>query len=387
MVDDLHWADETTCDFLVYLASTAARRRLSMVHDATGRRDAARPPRRAGRLRTDPAAGDHLRGAAAARPGRNPRTGTALTGSDTVDVEAWYEQTQGNPYLLGELVKDPGSRRVKDVLLSRVRTLGTHAAELVRLAAVFGLSVADEQLFRASGFAPARYGSAVREAVEAGVLVVEGADYQQHPGALHGLVDVGVAAQDDPGRGAQQPLELPHRGAPGRLVPAASASRTARPSSSVEESGAVRGAGTRVMTDIGRAPSATVRNVSKSSEPAGCRNPLDDVFGAAGCTYVGLRRPSRDVRRAATGQVVPGSGLDTSRIRPGGIVSDHVYRLTEVVGSSETSVAEAIRTAVQKASQTVRNIEWFEAKEIRGQVVDGDVAYFQVTVKLGFRVD
>ena len=62
-------------------------------------------------------------------------------------------------------------------------------------------------------------------------------------------------------------------------------------------------------------------------------------------------------------------------------------RLTEVVGSSDTSVAEAIRTAVRKAAQTVRNIEWFEAKEIRGQVVDGDVAYFQVTVKLGFRVD
>ena len=68
-------------------------------------------------------------------------------------------------------------------------------------------------------------------------------------------------------------------------------------------------------------------------------------------------------------------------------MTDHVYRLTEVVGSSQTSVADAIRSAVQKAAQTVRNIEWFEAKEIRGQVVDGDVAYFQVTVKLGFRVD
>ena len=68
-------------------------------------------------------------------------------------------------------------------------------------------------------------------------------------------------------------------------------------------------------------------------------------------------------------------------------MSDHVYRLTEVVGSSETSVAEAIRTAVRKASQTVRNIEWFEAEEIRGQVVDGGVAYFQVRLKLGFRVE
>jgi flavin-binding protein dodecin len=68
-------------------------------------------------------------------------------------------------------------------------------------------------------------------------------------------------------------------------------------------------------------------------------------------------------------------------------VSDHVYRLTEVVGSSTTSVDDAIRTAVRKAAETVRNIEWFEAKEIRGQVVDGDVGYFQVTLKLGFRVD
>jgi dodecin len=68
-------------------------------------------------------------------------------------------------------------------------------------------------------------------------------------------------------------------------------------------------------------------------------------------------------------------------------VPDHVYRLTEVVGSSRTSVDDAIRTAIKKAAETVRNIEWFQTGEIRGQVVDGDVAYYQVTVKLGFRVD
>jgi dodecin len=68
-------------------------------------------------------------------------------------------------------------------------------------------------------------------------------------------------------------------------------------------------------------------------------------------------------------------------------VSDHVYRLSEIVGSSTTSSDEAIRTAITKASQTVRNIEWFEVKEIRGQVTDGGVAYFQVTLKIGFRVD
>lgn len=68
-------------------------------------------------------------------------------------------------------------------------------------------------------------------------------------------------------------------------------------------------------------------------------------------------------------------------------MTNHVYRLTEVVGSSPTSVEDAIRTAVAKASRTVRNIEWFETKEVRGQVVDGDVAHFQVRLKIGFRVE
>ena len=68
-------------------------------------------------------------------------------------------------------------------------------------------------------------------------------------------------------------------------------------------------------------------------------------------------------------------------------MSDHVYRLSEIVGSSGTSVDEAIRNAVSKASETVRNIEWFQTSEIRGQVVDGAVAYYQVTLKIGFRVD
>ncbi len=68
-------------------------------------------------------------------------------------------------------------------------------------------------------------------------------------------------------------------------------------------------------------------------------------------------------------------------------MSDHVYGLNEVVGSSPTSVDEAIRNAIRKAAQTVRNIEWFQTDEIRGQVVDGDVAYFQVTLKFGFRIE
>jgi flavin-binding protein dodecin len=68
-------------------------------------------------------------------------------------------------------------------------------------------------------------------------------------------------------------------------------------------------------------------------------------------------------------------------------MSNHVYRLSEIVGSSPTSVDEAIRTGIAKAAQTVRNIEWFQTEEIRGQVVDGAVAYFQVRMKVGFRVE
>ena len=68
-------------------------------------------------------------------------------------------------------------------------------------------------------------------------------------------------------------------------------------------------------------------------------------------------------------------------------MSDHVYRLSEIVGSSQTSVDDAIRNAIRKAAETVRNIEWFQTTEVRGQVVDGDVAYYQVTLKVGFRVD
>ncbi|MGY1615116.1 dodecin [Geodermatophilus sp. SYSU D00691] len=68
-------------------------------------------------------------------------------------------------------------------------------------------------------------------------------------------------------------------------------------------------------------------------------------------------------------------------------MSDHVYRLSEIVGSSSTSVDDAIRNAIGKAAQTVRNIDWFETTQIRGQVVDGQVAYYQVGLKIGFRVE
>jgi flavin-binding protein dodecin len=68
-------------------------------------------------------------------------------------------------------------------------------------------------------------------------------------------------------------------------------------------------------------------------------------------------------------------------------MADHVYRVTEIVGSSPQSVQQAIRNGVQRAGQTLRNVEWFEVTEIRGQVADGAVAHFQVGMKVGFRLD
>ncbi len=68
-------------------------------------------------------------------------------------------------------------------------------------------------------------------------------------------------------------------------------------------------------------------------------------------------------------------------------MSDHVYRLSEIVGSSRTSVDDAIRNAIRKANGTVRNIEWFQTGEIRGQVVDGDVAYFRISLEIGVRIE
>jgi len=68
-------------------------------------------------------------------------------------------------------------------------------------------------------------------------------------------------------------------------------------------------------------------------------------------------------------------------------MSDHVYKTVEVTGSSPDVISDAIRTAVAKASQTLRNLEWFEVENIRGMISEGSVSYFQVTIKLGFRLE
>ncbi len=68
-------------------------------------------------------------------------------------------------------------------------------------------------------------------------------------------------------------------------------------------------------------------------------------------------------------------------------MSEHIYRIAEIVGTSPNGVDDAIRNAVGRASRTLRNIDWFEMSEIRGHLADGQVADWQVTVKIGFRLE
>ena len=64
-----------------------------------------------------------------------------------------------------------------------------------------------------------------------------------------------------------------------------------------------------------------------------------------------------------------------------------VYKLTEVVGTSKESFAEATRSAVKRASKTLRGTSWFEVSEMRGTIKDGDIDEYQVKVKIGFKLE
>ena len=68
-------------------------------------------------------------------------------------------------------------------------------------------------------------------------------------------------------------------------------------------------------------------------------------------------------------------------------MGNHTYKKIELVGSSATSVDDAIETAIARASKTTRNLDWFEVKEIRGHIADGKVARYQVAMKVGFRIE
>ena len=68
-------------------------------------------------------------------------------------------------------------------------------------------------------------------------------------------------------------------------------------------------------------------------------------------------------------------------------MADHTYKLIELVGSSKTGIDDAINNAITRASKTLRNMDWFEVTETRGHLQDGKVAHFQVTLKVGMRLE
>ncbi len=68
-------------------------------------------------------------------------------------------------------------------------------------------------------------------------------------------------------------------------------------------------------------------------------------------------------------------------------MSNRTYRITEIVGTSPDSIDQAVRNGVDRAGETLRHLDWFEVQQIRGQITDGHVEHFQVTMKVGFRLE
>jgi hypothetical protein len=73
--------------------------------------------------------------------------------------------------------------------------------------------------------------------------------------------------------------------------------------------------------------------------------------------------------------------------REGFKMADHIYKIVEIVGSSQTSIEDAIQQAVTRASKTLDNLGWFQVVETRGHIQDGKVQHYQVTLKIGFRLE
>lgn len=68
-------------------------------------------------------------------------------------------------------------------------------------------------------------------------------------------------------------------------------------------------------------------------------------------------------------------------------MSDHTYRVTEIVGTSHEGVDQAIRNGIERASQTLRGLDWFEVTQVRGHIEDGQIQHYQVGLKVGFRLE
>lgn len=68
-------------------------------------------------------------------------------------------------------------------------------------------------------------------------------------------------------------------------------------------------------------------------------------------------------------------------------MSEHVYKSTELTGSSKVSIEDAVKNAIARAARTLRNLRWFEVTQTRGHIEDGQVSHWQVTLKIGFTLE
>jgi hypothetical protein len=94
---------------------------------------------------------------------------------------------------------------------------------------------------------------------------------------------------------------------------------------------------------------------------------------------------ARNLSRAAAPCPCPAYPADLTA--QNGAAVDHTYKITEIVGSSSTGIDDAVRSGIDRAGKTLRNLDWFEVTDIRGALGDGEVSWFQVTMKVGFRLD
>ena len=102
---------------------------------------------------------------------------------------------------------------------------------------------------------------------------------------------------------------------------------------------------------------------------------------------VSAREVTKSLVAVASSSSVEAKGRIKGAISLEDQMKNHVYKILEIVGSSQTSIEDAIGTAVELAGKTVRNMDWFEVVETRGHIKDGKIGHYQVTLKIGFALE
>ncbi len=103
------------------------------------------------------------------------------------------------------------------------------------------------------------------------------------------------------------------------------------------------------------------------------------------CLQAGRKRASNQEDNMKSARILPNTRSDESRARQD--KSDHIYRVIEIVGTSEKSISDAINRAITRAHKTLRNLRWFEVVRTSGHIDGGKVRHYQVTLSVGFTME